>query len=200
MTAGEFRTSSELTVGRGVKWAGAPVSTGLGPEISEIHDQIESSEKKIKTLTAKFEAEVKGIADRITKKIEVDTELFVQREQHQLENQALQAQHVQETQLLQDQLESVLAAPSGECACAEAGGGRKASRAARKQAAEVAGARFLGDGDDTVREDAPAQSRRGAEGADRDPRGGDRRHRHRCQRITGDLRVPELDQIHKSEE
>jgi Na+-transporting NADH:ubiquinone oxidoreductase subunit NqrC len=83
------------------------MSAGPGPEISAIRDQIESHEKSIRTLPAKFEAEVKGIADRITKKIiEVDTELFSQRQHHQLEDQALQAQ---EAQIMQEQVDAVLA-------------------------------------------------------------------------------------------
>jgi hypothetical protein len=101
ITTDDSRASSGLTGGGRVKWAGASVRTGIGPEI---YDQIESHEKKIsalhaaiKMLTAKFEAEVKGIEDRITKKkIEVNTELSLQRKQ-QLEDQALQAQHAQET-------------------------------------------------------------------------------------------------------
>jgi peptidyl-tRNA hydrolase len=64
----------------------------------------------IKTLPAKFEAEVKGIADWITtKNIQVDMGLSLQREQHQFEDQVLQAQHAQEPQLLQDLLDAVLA-------------------------------------------------------------------------------------------
>jgi hypothetical protein len=108
MMTDKFCASSGLTVGRCVKRASASVSVGLGPEISEVHDQIGSHKKKIKTLTAKSEAEVKGFTDRIMKKIEVDTELSLQREQHQLKNQALLAQHTQETQLLQNQVNAIL--------------------------------------------------------------------------------------------
>jgi hypothetical protein len=76
MTAEEFCASSGLTVGRRVKRAGVSVNAGLGPAISVIHDQIESHEKKIKTLPAKVEAELKSIAYRIAKKkIKLDTEL-----------------------------------------------------------------------------------------------------------------------------
>jgi hypothetical protein len=86
------------------------VSAGLAPDISKVYNQIKSAGKKIKTLTAKFDAEVKGIADRITKKkIQADTELSLQREQQQLDDQAPQAQRAQEVQLLQNQLDAVLA-------------------------------------------------------------------------------------------
>jgi hypothetical protein len=86
MTSNDFRASSGLTVERGVKRTGASVSASVGREISAIHDQIESHEQKIKTLPAKFETQVKGIADPITKKLEVNTELFSQWEHYQLEN------------------------------------------------------------------------------------------------------------------
>jgi hypothetical protein len=53
----------------------------------------------------KFEAEMKGSADRITKKkLEVETELSSKRE-IQLGDVALQAQHAQERELLQDLLD-----------------------------------------------------------------------------------------------
>jgi hypothetical protein len=125
MTTDDFRASLGLTVGRRVKPAGASVSTGLGPEISAIHDQIESDEKKIKMLLAKFEAEAKGIANRIKmKKLQVDTEVSSQREHFQFKDPALQARHAQETQLLHDLRDDcsrtagpVPAAPSRDRAC-----------------------------------------------------------------------------------
>jgi hypothetical protein len=108
MATDQFRALSGLTGRLRVKGARESLSAGLGPEISEIHDQIESCERKvavfhaeIKTLTPEFETAVKGIANRITKKIEVNTEHSSQCEQ-QLEFQALQVQHAQETQPLQN--------------------------------------------------------------------------------------------------